>query len=73
MIFESCIEICQSNILTFCDPVGVLFSPMVSGWADEWVVGRAAGTFDLMLGHFGIFGQYSEHPNHNSIVQDVCI
>ena len=27
----------------------------------------------FVLGHFGMFGKYSEHPKHNSTVQDVCI
>ena len=27
----------------------------------------------FVLGHFGMFGQYSKHPNHYSTVQDVCI
>ena len=26
-----------------------------------------------VLGHFGVFGQYSKHPNHNLTVQDVYI
>ena len=26
-----------------------------------------------VLGHFGMFGQYSKHPNQNLTVQDVCI
>ena len=26
----------------------------------------------FLLSHFGMFGQYSKHSNHNSTVQDVC-
>ena len=37
---------------------------------------KMAEVLDLntnVLGHFGMFGQYSKHPNHTSTVQDMCI